>query len=170
MDRHYEATDNDETGIQGEGNVQAERPLAKRRAGGRRQDRIRGRDACAPLLRSWMRLIPWLALLSMHLGFAAVLLQFATCNIARGKTTPFLVALTTEDRDLFLLASLLAAGAIAFGAPGYWLWRRAIAYIEKELIYPRGTPATIGSKLWFEMSIACGLLALIPTIIVLIFG
>ncbi len=157
MDRHDESTYGDESGIQADGRVTqkpAEPPLPNAPI-------PPARESPRPLLhRIWTALIPWLSIPSMCLGFGSVYFQVLVFKEYRESAAPSSITRIVQ-RETVCFTLFMAAGAVASGLLGCWLSRREVTRIEKELVYPRGRPVTIQSRLWAFIGLICGTLGLV---------
>jgi hypothetical protein len=159
MDRHDELTDGDETGSQAEGRVTQQPPKAPvpnaRTTPPREPPRPLGRRILAAL-------IPCLTVPGMCLGIGSIFFQILTVHEAYKSAKPLSVVIARPGTgEVFLITLPMAVSAIPLGLLGYWLARRETARIEKELVYPRGRPVTLQSRLWALFGVATGVLGLI---------
>lgn len=147
MDLDRDPPDGEDTGIQAEGRVtqkpcEVPVPLTPPQE-----------QPCPYFRPGWTLLLPWLTIPSMCLGFFSVYFQFMTFTHVSRSTARF--------REEAELALWMAAAAILLGLLGYWLSRRELTRIEKEVAYPRARPVTIESRRWALIGLVCGTLGLI---------
>jgi hypothetical protein len=151
----------DDTGIQAEGRItQAEERITQNRTSA---SAARASQQPPPRFhRYWWDLLPWLTVSSMCLGYISIYFQAMIFIEAHKSTAPLSIAFARPwDRESVQFALLIAISAVSLGLLGYWLSRRAITRIEKELIYPRERPVTIESRLWGLIGVICGVLGIV---------
>lgn len=120
---------------------------------------------------AWTELLPWLTISSMCLGGGSIYLPIMvlsqTCESAYSLSD---LLARRETREVAQVALLMGCAAVPLGLLGYWLSRREITRIEKELVYPRERPVTIESRRWALIGLVCGLLSIFTGVGILMLG
>jgi hypothetical protein len=162
MPLDHNPPDSDDTGIQAEDWVTQEPPEVPVPV-------IPAQEQSRPYFRrGWTGLLRWLAIPSACLGFGSVYCQVTLLLKADDPIALFLVPVRKlpSDFQFTLITLLMAAAAIPLGLLGYWLSRRELARIERELVYSRARLVTIESRRWALIGLVCGTLGVIVGVVV----